>query len=196
MQSNQKNSDVVRKNRRVASAVFLLVLAMVGLSFASVPLYSLFCRVTGYGGTTQVSRSAPDKILERTVKVRFFSDTASDLPWKFVPEIRDVNVRIGERALISYKAESLSDSVTSGTAVYNVTPAKVGRYFHKIQCFCFGLQSLEPRQKVSMPVVFFLDPAMAEDPALDEVSVVTLSYTFYRADSKGLEKAVEAFYEE
>ena len=190
------DSHLIRKNRRTGFIVLLAVVGMVGLSFASVPLYRLFCQVTGFGGTTQLAGNIPDKVLERTVTVKFNADTNRALPWDFHPEQREVTVNIGARALIAYAARNKVGHPTAGTALYNVTPPKVGQYFHKIQCFCFDEQLLGPGQKVSMPVMFYIDPAFAEDPGMDDVSVITLSYTFFPADSSALEQALEAFYNE
>ncbi len=191
------DSDLIRKNRRTGLIVLLAVAGMVGLSFASVPLYRLFCQVTGFGGTTQLAEeNLPDKVLERTVTVKFNADTNRALPWDFHPEQREVTVNIGARALIAYAARNKVGHPTAGTAIYNVTPPKVGQYFHKIQCFCFDEQLLGPGQKVSMPVMFYIDPAFAEDPGMDDVSVITLSYTFFPSDSSALEQALEAFYNE
>ncbi len=158
-----------------------LVAGMVGLAFASVPLYRLFCQVTGYGGTTQVAEAAPGAVGERLITVRFNADVDPDLPWRFQPVERAVEVRIGEPELAYYRATNESDRPLTGTAVFNVTPQKVGRYFSKVACFCFDEQRLEPGQTVDMGVNFFIDPAILEDRNLDEVTTVTLSYTFFRA---------------
>lgn len=185
-----------RSNRRVLTGVVLAVSGMFALSFAAVPLYGVFCRVTGYGGTTQVSTIAPGSaaVLPRTVTVRFDSGVSKGMPWDFRPEQRSVTAHLGEQALISYHAENRSDRPVTGIAIYNVTPLKVGIYFHKIQCFCFGEQTLAPHQSVSMPVLFYVDPAMDSDPNMEDVKTITLSYTFFEADSPALEKALERFY--
>lgn len=185
-----------QSNRRVLIGVVLAVAGMFGLSFAAVPLYGLFCRVTGYGGTTQVSARAPDvdRILPRTVTILFDAGTSRDMPWDFRPEQRSVTVHLGEQALVSYHAENRADRQITGTAIYNVTPLKAGVYFHKIECFCFGEQVLAAGQSVSMPVVFYVDPAMDSDPNMEDVDTITLSYTFFEADSPALEKALERFY--
>ena len=187
---------LTRKNRKTGGLVLLVVAGMVGLSFASVPLYRLFCQVTGFGGTTQISQILPDKILERSVTVKFNADVNRALPWDFRPQQREITVHIGEKALIAYAARNKIARPTAGTAIYNVTPLKVGKYFHKIQCFCFDEQILGPGQKVSMPVMFYIDPAMDEDPGMEDVSVITLSYTFFPADSSALEQGLDAFYNE
>lgn len=184
------------RNRRTAWAVALTVVAMAGLSFAAVPMYRLFCKVTGFGGTTQVSATAPGAILDRTIVVRFDSATDPRMPWQFGPDQRSVTVRLGERALVSYHARNTADREVTGTAVYNVTPLKAGKYFNKMECFCFGLQTLAPRQNATLPVAFYIDPAMDRDPNMADVTTITLSYTFFRADSPELEKAMERFYNE
>ena len=175
-------------------AVLGVVCGMVLLSFLSVPLYNLFCKVTGYGGTTQVAASLPDEVLERQVKVQFDSMTARDLPWDFKPAQRDVTIRLGQKALVSFVAANKTARPTAGMAIYNVVPNKAGRYFHKIECFCFGDMVLEGGQTANMPVSFYIDPAMDEDPQMKDVTTITLSYTFYRQESKALEEAQEEFY--
>jgi cytochrome c oxidase assembly protein subunit 11 len=171
-----------RANTRVAVILIVVILGMVGLSFASVPLYRLFCQVTGFGGTTQVSSNSYDMpILDREVKVSFDASTADGLAWQFEPMQRRVSVKLGEEMLIYYTARNLSDKPITGTAIFNVTPYKTGPYFSKIECFCFTEQTLAPGEEVEMPVTFFVDPAMDEDKILDDVKEITLSYTFYEA---------------
>lgn len=190
------DDDLVQKNARTGLIVLAVVLSMIGLAFASVPLYSLFCRVTGFGGTTQTAAALPDHIIERTVTVKFNADTGLNMPWEFKPDLREVDVRMGERGLASFTAHNKSNAPVAGTALYNVTPPKVGQYFHKIQCFCFDKQILTPGQKMSMPVMFFIDPAMDDDPNMKDVTVITLSYTFYKSETEELESAMEGFYNE
>lgn len=183
------------RNSRLIGRLSLVVFAMVGLSFASVPLYDVFCRVTGYGGTTQVGAPAGEaKVLDRTVKVRFNADTGRELPWHFAPKQKQIEVRIGETGVTEYFAVNRAALPVAGTALYNVTPAKAGRYFYKVQCFCFDEQILQPGARMDMPVYFFVDPAMAEDPNMDDVTSITLSYTFYATQSEALDDALEAFY--
>lgn len=174
-----------RRNRRTAVVLASIVAGMVGLSFASVPLYRLFCQVTGYGGTTQVADAAPAAAAERMMEIRFNADTDPALPWRFQPVERSIQVRVGEEHLAFYEAENLSDRPVTGTATFNVTPLKAGQYFSKIACFCFTEQRLEAGQRVDMPVSFFVDPAISEDPNLDDVRTITLSYTFFRHDAEG-----------
>jgi cytochrome c oxidase assembly protein subunit 11 len=173
--------ELARRNRRLAAVVFAGVAAMVGLAYASVPLYELFCRVTGFGGTTQVAAAAPGKVLERTVTVRFDANRDSNLPWKFEPLQTAVTAQLGEEKLVFYRATNLSQRPIVGTATFNVTPDLAGPWFNKIQCFCFNEQLLMPGESVEMPVTFFVDPDMAKDRKYDKVKTITLSYTFFEA---------------
>ncbi len=168
------------RNLRVAVLLGGLVCGMVGLAFASVPLYRLFCQVTGFAGTTQVAESLPSEVADRVIKVRFNSDVSPALPWSFQPEQREVALRVGEQGLVFYRARNLSDRPVTGTATFNVTPLKAGQYFSKVQCFCFEEQRLMPGQEMQMGVSFFVDPAIMEDRGLDDVKTITLSYTFFR----------------
>ncbi len=177
------------KNSKTAMIVSLVVASMVGLSFAAVPLYKTFCQVTGFGGTTQRAEKAADRVLDRTIIVRFNSATAPDLPWKFKPAQISEEMKIGQTALAYYTAENLSDELIIGTATYNVVPAKAGLYFNKIECFCFTEQILKPHEKSELPMTFFIDPALADDRNLDDVTVITISYTFARN-----EQAEEDYY--
>jgi cytochrome c oxidase assembly protein subunit 11 len=168
-----------RVNARVAMVLVTVVAGMVGMSFAAVPLYRVFCQVTGYGGTTQRAEAAPGAAGDRIITVRFNADVAPNLPWAFQPEQREVKVRMGEEKLVFYAAWNRASVPVTGTATFNVTPVKAGPYFDKVQCFCFSEQRLEPGQRVDMPVSFFIDPKMAEDRNLDDVTTITLSYTFF-----------------
>lgn len=170
-----------RSNARVALLAGSIVVGMVGLSFAAVPLYKLFCQVTGFGGTTQISTQTPDEILDREMIVQFDANTAAALGWDFGPVQRRVHVRLGEPTQIAYQATNNTDQTTVGTATFNVTPETIGAYFMKVQCFCFTQQELAPGETVQMPVLFYVDPALADDPLLDYVDTITLSYTFYPA---------------
>lgn len=171
-----------KRNRLVMVSCVGVVAGMTALSFAAVPLYDLFCRVTGYGGTTQVAAESSDVIIDRTIRVRFDASMNSSLEWRFQPVQREVSMKIGETAVAFYRAENRSESVTTGTATFNVTPLKVGKYFNKIECFCFTEQQLEPGQAVDMPVTFFVDPEMINDANLDDVTTITLSYTFFPSE--------------
>jgi cytochrome c oxidase assembly protein subunit 11 len=163
----------------VAFACGAFVAVMVGVSFAAVPLYSWFCRTTGFGGTTQVAKAAPAQISSRTITVRFDSNVAPGLPWSFEPERRTVDVRLGEVVTVYYAVRNESARVTRGQAGYNVTPPRTGAYFEKINCFCFTEQTLRPGEKRDMAVVFYVDPKLAGDAEEDTVSNITLSYTFF-----------------
>ncbi len=168
-------------SRRTATALAAVgvILGMIGLTAASVPLYRLFCAVTGYGGTTSVAERAPTEVSDRTITVRFNADIDPKLPWAFRPAQRAVEVRIGEQSLAFYEAASRADRPVVGTATYNVTPHKAGYYFSKIACFCFDQQTLQPGEAVEMPVSFFVDPAILDDPNTQDVREITLSYTFF-----------------
>lgn len=190
------DQDLIRKNARTGLAVLCIIIVMTGLSFAAVPLYDLFCRVTGFDGTTQTAAALPDTVLDRTVTIKFNAGTGPHMMWDFKPELREIDVRLGEKGLAAFHAKNRNTVATAGTAIYNVTPFKAGKYFHKIQCFCFDEQVLQPGQDVSMPVMFFVDPAMNDDPDMEDVKSITLSYTFYPVESKELEDALDAFYNE
>jgi cytochrome c oxidase assembly protein subunit 11 len=168
-----------RRDVAVAFACGAFVAMMVGVSFAAVPLYSWFCRTTGFGGTTQVAKAAPAQISGRTITVRFDSNVAPGLPWSFEPERRTVDVRLGEVVTVYYAVRNESARVTRGQAGYNVTPPRTGAYFEKINCFCFTEQTLQPGEKRDMAVVFYVDPKLANDSEEDTVSNITLSYTFF-----------------
>lgn len=185
-----------KQNLRLAGALFVLAFLMVAVSFAAVPLYDLFCRVTGYGGATDKATALPATVLERKVNVRFNADTARGMPWIFRPEEVSVDVNLGQGGITSFYAFNRTDQVIKGTALYNVSPPKAGKYFKKIQCFCFDEQTLNPKQDIHMPVYFYIDPAMNDDPFLDDVKTITLSYTFFKAESQELDGALDKFYEE
>ena len=171
--------------RATGTALVLVsvVTGMVGLSFAAVPLYRVFCQVTGFAGTTQTAVAAPAGALDRVMTVRFNADVGKRLPWRFRPDQGPIELQVGEQGLAYFAATNTSDESVTGHAVFNVTPLKAGRYFTKIQCFCFDKQVLGPGETARMPVTFFVDPTIAEDPNLDDVSTITLSYTFFRTDA-------------
>lgn len=173
-----------RRNRRSATMAALLVVGMIALGFASVPLYRIFCQVTGFGGTTQrVEAMATDlAVTGQRVTIRFDSNTARDLPWNFAPERNTHEIGIGERQIAFYRAENLGTRAITGTATFNVTPLEAGYYFNKIQCFCFTEQTLQPGEIVRMPVTYYVDPAILDDPDIGDVEEITLSYTFYPVD--------------
>jgi cytochrome c oxidase assembly protein subunit 11 len=168
--------------RKTLAQTVAVVLFMGSLGFASVPLYDLFCRVTGYGGTTAVADSAPAEILDRTIKVRFDASLGRDMPWEFRPMQREIEIRIGEVGLAFYEAVNPTDRTIAGTASYNVTPYAAGGYFTKIDCFCFQSQVLGPGERIEMPVTFYVDPDMVRDREGKFVNRITLSYTFHQTD--------------
>lgn len=170
------------RNLRVALLSVGVVAGMVGLTYASVPLYRLFCQVTGFGGTTQRAEAAPQKTIDKLVSVRFDANTSGGLTWNFHPVQTVMKVKFGEQNMAYYKATNKSDRTVTGTAVFNVTPPQAGAYFNKIQCFCFTEQTLKPGESVEMPVTFFVDPDMLQDPDAVSVDEITLSYTFYPVD--------------
>ncbi|MAZ02962.1 MAG: cytochrome c oxidase assembly protein [Sneathiella sp.] len=170
------------KSVRLAAILVSVVIGMVGLSYASVPLYDLFCRVTGYGGTTQQAEIAPDVILDREMTIEFDANTSREMPWDFKPVEHKITMKVGESGLAFYEAYNPTDRTIKGTATFNVTPQKVGQYFTKIDCFCFTEQVLKPGERVDMPVTFFVDPEIDNDPNAKEVKVITLSYTFFVSD--------------
>ncbi len=170
---------VQRSDRKVALMCVAGVVTMGCLAYAAVPLYQMFCQVTGFGGTTQKAAKAPDVVFDRTVRVRFDANVSSKLGWTFVPEQRTVDAHIGENMLVFYRATNTSDRRVTGTATFNVAPEAAGLYFSKIECFCFKEQTLEPGQSIEMPVSFFVDPSMVMDPEASRLKEITLSYTFY-----------------
>ena len=172
------------RNRKVAIIAASGALAMLGMGYAAVPLYRMFCQATGFNGTTQRATSAQAagvKATTRPITVRFDANVAPDLPWLFKPEQVTQDGRIGERKIAFFTAKNLSTKPIVGRAVFNVTPEQTGAYFHKIQCFCFNEQKLEPGQEVRMPVVYYVDPAMLEDANAADTPEITLSYTFHKA---------------
>ena len=173
--------DVSSRNRTMLATLAVVVFAMVGLAFASVPLYRLFCQVTGFGGTTQVAAQAPETVsaILPPVSVRFDANVNPKLPWRFEPVTKPVSLRPGEEITVYYRATNLADVPTSGTATFNVTPQKAGPYFMKIECFCFTEQTLQPGESIDMPVSFFLDPDIKGDENTKDVDEVVLSYTFF-----------------
>jgi cytochrome c oxidase assembly protein subunit 11 len=177
-----------RANRRIVLMTVAAVVGMTGLTWASIPLYRVFCGATGFGGTTQEARGVNQfdlPILKRTMTVRFNTDISPGIPWTFEPPKAPVKIRVGEEKLVYFTAVNNSDKPVTGHAVYNVTPGKMGLYFSKVECFCFTEQTLQPHQSVEMPVQFFIDPQIADDSHLDEVKEVTLSYTFFHSTKAG-----------
>ncbi len=169
------------RHRFVALSLICLVAGMIGLSYAAVPLYRIFCQVTGYGGTTQKAEKAPDVVLARKIRIRFDANVSRDMPWKFRPIQRTIDLKIGETALVFYEAHNVTKKPIRGTATFNVTPEVAGSYFNKIECFCFKEQTLKAGERTDMPVTFFVDPEIAKDPATKDINEITLSYTFFLA---------------
>lgn len=172
-------SDLQRRHRRVATYVVCAVFSMVGLAYASVPLYELFCRVTGYGGTPKIAQSESGLRGNKILTVRLDANIASDLPWIFEPDVPSIKLRTGETATVFYKVRNRSDKATVGIAGYNVAPDRAGMFFNKIACFCFNEQVLGPGESMDMPVVFYLDPKLETDEIMKYSDMVTMSYTFY-----------------
>ena len=169
----------MKKNLSLAINLMLIVLGMLCLTAASVPLYRLFCSVTGYGGTTQEGSHAPAHALNRDITVSFNADTDPALPWQFKPGQPSIKTKVGQQTLTHFTAHNNSSHPITGRAVYNVTPFQAGLYFVKIECFCFKEQTLAPGQSVDMPVLFYVDPSMADDSEMNDVQTITLSYTFF-----------------
>jgi cytochrome c oxidase assembly protein subunit 11 len=168
-----------RRDIAVAAACGVFVAAMVGMAYASVPLYDWFCRATGFGGTTQVSKAGPERALARSIRVRFDSNVTGGLPWKFEPEQNEVEVKVGEVTTVFYSVTNLAARTTYGQASYNVTPLATGIYFNKINCFCFTEQSFKAGERRDLAVVFYVDPKLADDAEQNDLNTITLSYTFY-----------------
>ncbi len=183
-----------RKNKKTAVMAFAIALGMLGLGYASVPLYRIFCQVTGYGGTTSrvdEAQAATVKDSGRTMSIRFDANVARDMPWEFKPLQRTDTVSIGARDMALFWAKNTSDQTITGTASFNVEPEQAGKYFSKIQCFCFTEQTLQPGEEVRMPVLYYVDPAILDDPDNKDVEQITLSYTFHVTsvgDAKALDR--------
>lgn len=183
--------DPRKANLRTVGALAGVILFMAGMSFAAVPLYNIFCAVTGFAGTPARVDTASATVLDRTIRVRFDASTMK-MPWIFKPVQNEIELRIGETGLAFYEATNPTDRVITGRASYNVTPYSTGGYFDKIECFCFTEQRLEPGQTVTMPVTFFIDPAIVDDPEAGRVPVITLSYTFYETEESRELAALDA----
>lgn len=170
---------MAHRHRRVALICASIAVGMVGAAYAAVPLYQMFCQVTGFGGTTMVASAPSGSVTSQLVTIRFDANTRDGIPWSFTPVQTTTSVQLGENALAFYRATNTSDRPITGSATFNVTPELAGQYFNKIECFCFTEQTLQPGESIDMPVSFFIDPAIAADPDIGRVSQITLSYSFY-----------------
>ncbi len=175
----------ISDNRKIRVAVLCagMTVAMLGMSYAAVPLYQLFCQVTGYAGTTQRADDTSGNVLDRTIIVRFDANIDNRLDWDFAPKQRDVTLPIGAKTQVMYRAENKGTSGSFGTATFNVSPPQAGAYFNKIECFCFTEQYLAAGEAMDMPVVFFVDPEIVDDPLLKDLDAITLSYTFFEDET-------------
>ncbi len=173
-----------KSNLRVAIMAGCVAVGMVGVAYAAVPLYRVFCQVTGFGGTTQRAEASPHTVLDRKITVAFDANVNSSLNWSFVPSQHSQTIRIGEQTLAFYRAVNNGSRPVTGTATFNVTPLAAGAYFSKIDCFCFTEQTLQPGEPVDMPVSYFVDPDIVNDPDMKLVNTITLSYTFYAVDEE------------
>lgn len=179
----EKDKKSKTRDSKVAIACVAFVGAMVGVSYAAVPLYEIFCQVTGYGGTTSRVEQASDVILDQKIKIRFDANISQSLAWEFKPKVREIEIAIGETAQMEYLAQSIAGFSTHGQATFNVTPQSAGAYFNKVECFCFTETVLEPGEKIDMPVVFFVDPDIATAEETRGIKTITLSYTFFPYES-------------
>jgi cytochrome c oxidase assembly protein subunit 11 len=179
MSDSNKTEQKKTGNGAVVAMCCSFVIGMGAMAYAAVPLYEMFCKATGYGGTTQRVEQASDVILDQTIKVRFDANTGPGLPWTFEPVQREVELKIGETVQILYKARNNSSKATTGQATFNVTPEQTGAYFNKVQCFCFTETTLKPGEELEMPVVFFVDPEIVKAVETKGIHTITLSYTFY-----------------
>jgi cytochrome c oxidase assembly protein subunit 11 len=170
-----------RRNTVLATVVVAVIIGMVGMSFAAIPLYRMFCAATGYGGTPSIGLAAAPGSNGQTIRVRFNADTNPGLPWAFAPDQTEVSLNLGDEQVAFYHATNKSSRPVTGMALYNVTPEKVGKYFHKTACFCFNKQTLSGNQSMEFPVSFWVDPAIRTDPNTADVKVITLSYTFFHS---------------
>ena len=186
-----------QKNLRTGIYAFMGALFMLGLGYAAVPLYDLFCRVTGFGGTTQKATETDAQMAERIaqssgskpISIRFDASTAGDMPWTFKPEQATDTIRIGQRDMAFYIARNDGNVPITGNATFNVEPEQTGKYFNKIQCFCFTEQTLQPGEEIRMPVLYYVDPAIMQDENAKGVEQITLSYTFHKAPDSATDNA-------
>lgn len=188
IKSEAPQATAEKRKFRINATVALMCLGfvggMLGLSYASVPLYRIFCQVTGYGGTTQKAEDFTGKISDKTITVSFDSNISQDLDWSFKPKVRSVKLRLGEKVTAIYLAKNTGSAISTGEASFNVSPQAAGQYFNKIECFCFTEQTLKPGEMVEMPVLFFVDPDIENDPLLKNAEIITLSYSFYSKEKE------------
>ena len=182
--STRTGKSKQRSNLAIAGVCLAFFAGMVGMSYAAVPLYNLFCQVTGYGGTTQRVEQYSQTVLDRDITIRFDANVSGGLPWQFEPAQRDVKIKIGETTQVAYKAKNIFSKPTYGRASFNVTPQLAGAYFMKVECFCFTDTELAPGETLDMPVVFYVDPEIVDVPELKNVETITLSYTFFPLDKE------------
>lgn len=188
------NQDLKNKNKRVALILIGVIALMCFLTYESTEFYKLYCRVTGSGGQATKAEAPDGKNYDREITVRFNTDVNSNLPWEFKPDVPSVKVKVGQEVLVSFSATNRSRTAVAGTAMYSITPDGAGKYLDKTQCFCFNYQLIAPGKTVHFPVVFYIDPKIMKDREQDGLKSLTLSYTFFKADSPELEKALQAFY--
>ncbi len=185
MPKHYPHNNQHRQRRNTGIFLSAVILGMLGLAYASVPLYRMFCQKTGFGGTTQVALNpAPGAIGQKFITIRFNADVAKNLPWEFTPLQKEVKIRPGEQGFAMYRCKNKTDRPISGMSTYNVTPDKTGIFFNKIECFCFIKQTLQPHQEVDMPVLFYIDPSILDDVSMQDVDTITLSYTFFQYDDE------------
>jgi cytochrome c oxidase assembly protein subunit 11 len=177
--SKRPPTQAERANNRLGLKMAALPFAMLGLAYAAVPLYAMFCQATGYGGTTQRAIAKSEVMIDRPIEVLFDANTGGHIPWRFEPVQRSITVKLGENAMAFYRATNTSDKPVTGTAAFNVDPPTAGIHFNKIACFCFTEQTLQPGESVEMPVTFFVDPALASDKDARSIQTIVLSYTFF-----------------
>ncbi len=191
-QMKERAARQSRTNRTVALSLLLFVSCMVGVAYAAVPLYDLFCRVTGYGGTTQTAETSPVQVIDRKMTIRFDANVAGGLDWDFKPVTRPVTIKVGQTAEADYEVINLGKAPSAGTATFNVTPQAAGIYFNKLDCFCFTEQVVKAGESLKMPVVFFVDPDIDQDPNMAFIDTITLSYTFFPKEQEAASLAPKA----
>ncbi|MFU0506460.1 cytochrome c oxidase assembly protein [Pseudaminobacter sp. NGMCC 1.201702] len=184
MKQMNLDAKTQRSNKLIAAICLAFLSGMIGMAYAAVPLYAMFCQITGYGGTTQRVEQYSDRVLDKKITIRFDANTSGGLAWNFEPVQRDITIRIGETAQAHYAATNVSDKPTAGRATFNVTPAIAGAYFNKVECFCFTDTTLKPGETLDMPVIFYVDPDVVDVPELKNVETITLSYTFFPIDAE------------